>query len=513
MVLNDSADSATAVSKIGILLPGVLTFKNAGLTGSAIARTTALQSVSVESVLLTHVWQPFIGDEIDRLLESGRLLPTVEVSNLFVELARWASTAHSEGSATPHIDTILTKNGAARIFLEPFIDARATERASVQYYGDSDRIASVDLFSNGQAYAKVFANESGCIARIQEFDDSGKFQTDRFLTATGDVFLVYGSFGESGFGYYSVEGDSKEWIGSKEALIGYWLKRKFRSVELGALVSEFAPHAIHLDAIGEASAVLGTKSIYVLHSNHLKPPYRDARQARPGLADALERISEMDALVVLTDQQRFDLFKKYGHFSRMHVVPHAVEAARSARVGDRDPKLAVIISRVDPGKGHIPFVRAVAEHVNDWQGYRVEVWGAGQLCDELVSEIDRLGVGDIVRYCGFTTSPNEVYSRASVALFPNTQEAQPISVLEAKAVGAVPVGFDFKYGARSMISDCKSGIIVDPGDFSDLSWSCLSLLGNPELCASFASNAAAEANSRSSVDLGRDWKRLIESLQ
>lgn len=512
--MNESArHQASNTSTIGVLLPGVLTYKNAGLTGSAIARTTALSKTGINSTLLTHVWQPFIATEIEALVRSKRLLETIEVRNLFTDLeCRFGN--HEPEQHRYKIADYLTPSAFRNSPLGGHLPDEAIRRIETSFHPTGSSLNNVSITFESNNRLRLLADGSGFMTRYQFLDTEGTVAEDVYLDRSGRPYLKYGKDRQNNTGYQIIKEQAEwHWVGNKEALIALWIKTCFDAKPLRAIISELAPHALHIDALAEIASTTSITTVLALHSNHLTPPFRNPANVRKEFDSVFKRLSDIDALVVLTEQQRIDILKQYGNPELLHVIPHSVEENRSRGTSPTDRTLAVIVSRVDPGKGHIPLIRSIAKNRKQWLGYRVEIWGSGQLVHEVETAIAEEDVTDIVHYCGFTTDPHEVYARAAIALFPNTKEAQPLSVLEAMAAGATPIAFDFKYGARAMINDCDTGLLIDPDDFQDLSNSALTLLKNETLRDNYSKRAQESSTGRTPEQLGQDWAELFNDLQ
>lgn len=497
---------------VGILLPGVLTYKNAGLTGSAIARTTALSKVGIDSTLLTHVWQPFVDAEVQQLVTSGRLSSNIPVRNLFDDLKELFGrneAPHSNAS----IEIATTQQGLRLPQFKQHVPELKINSISTSYDTSGSYIYEVTIQFQTNNSTRLLADANGTVARTQQIDEAGRVTEDVYLDHRGKPFLKYGTSDAGKTGYTVLETTGNwQWIGNKQALIAFWIKTCFSDTPLSILISEMGPHAIHIEALSDISRSTPIKTIITLHSNHLTPPFRDPFKVRKEFDSAFRKIDQIDSLVVLTEQQKIDIIKLYGTLDKIHVIPHSAEETRSQGLSETEPNVAAIVSRIDPGKGHLPLIREIARNKDKWNGYKVEIWGNGQLVDEVKSAITENSVEGIVSYCGFTTNPTDVYSRAAIALFPNTKEAQPLSVLEAMAAGAVPVAFDFKYGARAMIQDCVTGLLVDPGDFRDLSASALTMLKNRKFREEYSQKSREVTSQRTPEILGHDWSDLFEAL-
>jgi len=98
------------------------------------------------------------------------------------------------------------------------------------------------------------------------------------------------------------------------------------------------------------------------------------------------------------------------------------------------------------------------------QPIRFDIYGDGAYRSELEALVERLGVGDKVRFMGWMESHDALITRMSDYrgyLVPSLAEANGIVVQEAMMVG-LPV-ICLKWGGPTMLADAQSAILVDPG--------------------------------------------------
>lgn len=152
-----------------------------------------------------------------------------------------------------------------------------------------------------------------------------------------------------------------------------------------------------------------------------------------------------DDVVVLTEEQRQDLWKQFGYQDFIHVIPHHMVPATG--VGPRDPKKVVMVGRFDEIKGHIPALNAFKEVLKTVPDARLELYGRGDEERNIKAEIERLGLGDSVTVPGFAEDASQVFSEASISIVASTYEGFCLSMAESMAAGCVPVCYSFQVRA------------------------------------------------------------------
>lgn len=133
-----------------------------------------------------------------------------------------------------------------------------------------------------------------------------------------------------------------------------------------------------------------------------------------------------------------------------------------------DPML-VCIARLSPEKGHLILLRAAAEARAQGARFSLRLIGEGAMRADLEGEVERLGLGECVRFDGWT---DEAGVRAALAsstalLLPSFSEGVPVVLMEAFQA-ARPVVASRVGGVGELVEAGTSGWLVPPGDVDAL---------------------------------------------
>jgi glycosyltransferase involved in cell wall biosynthesis len=157
-----------------------------------------------------------------------------------------------------------------------------------------------------------------------------------------------------------------------------------------------------------------------------------------------------------------------------------------------DDKTAVIIqvSRLEKGKGHLVHLEALSllKSMDGWVCWMV---GGPQRREEdeylghLQREAKRLGIADRVRFLGQRSDVPKLLAAADVFCQPNqAPESFGITFVEALWAGLPVITTGIGGGAEIIDDSC--GLLVEPGNTTQLARSLRSLIESPELRARFA---------------------------
>jgi glycosyltransferase involved in cell wall biosynthesis len=155
---------------------------------------------------------------------------------------------------------------------------------------------------------------------------------------------------------------------------------------------------------------------------------------------------------------------------RLAFVPNGLPEAPSApepEVHDGPPRI-LFLSNMLRAKGPLVLVKALGTLAA--RGIELTATLAGASVDdaftsEVITEIERLGLADRVRYVGavYGAAKHALFRTHDVFVFPTLADAFPLVVLEAMQAG-LPVVSSDEGAIPDMVLDGETGFVVPPGD-------------------------------------------------
>ena len=217
--------------------------------------------------------------------------------------------------------------------------------------------------------------------------------------------------------------------------------------------------------------------------------------ARPALFaySQIERLAAYwcDCMVTVSDFHRdWALELGIGHDDKLVSIPNGIiepdgcSSESYSRIRSEfniQPEQHLILSagRLATGKGLEDLLAAVA-HMREQgeQGLRVLLPGTGPLASKLDSEVERLGLSDVVKFPGFRTDVGALLAAADLVVLPSHREGLSIALLEAMAsrrpIVATAIGSNLE-----ATNNGESARIVPPGDPSRLAEAIIDILNDP----------------------------------
>jgi len=170
-------------------------------------------------------------------------------------------------------------------------------------------------------------------------------------------------------------------------------------------------------------------------------------------------------------------------------------ARRELRLEGRHPVLGVL-ARLVEDKGHTYLFQALEKVRARHPSALLLVAGLGPLESRLRAEAERRGLGAAVRFLGFRDDPAEITALLDVAILPSVGcDASSASIKEAMAMARPVVATDVG-GAREILDDGVTGLVVPPADPSALAAAILSLVEEATRAREMGARARASVTSR-----------------
>jgi L-malate glycosyltransferase len=152
-----------------------------------------------------------------------------------------------------------------------------------------------------------------------------------------------------------------------------------------------------------------------------------------------------------------------------------------------DPNHQIIlgtVARLTEAKGLSYLIQAVARLVNLYPQIKLVIIGEGELKADLQQLVAELNITDKTIFTGYLHRPQDLMSVFDIFVLPSLQEAMPLAILEAMALGKPVIGTKVG-GIPEQIVDGETGYLVPAKDIAALVDCLHRLIVNPELADSF----------------------------
>jgi L-malate glycosyltransferase len=165
----------------------------------------------------------------------------------------------------------------------------------------------------------------------------------------------------------------------------------------------------------------------------------------------------------------------------------------------------IVVANLRPEKGHDVLIEAAANVLLRYPDARFDIAGDGPEGRRLAERTRALGVEHAFTFLGHRDDVPSCLAAADIFVLPSRSEACPNAVLEAMAAG-LPIVASAVGGILELITDNRTGLLVQPDDPPALCRRICELMADPSRASQIGSAARAEAQSRYS------FERMVEAF-
>lgn len=202
----------------------------------------------------------------------------------------------------------------------------------------------------------------------------------------------------------------------------------------------------------------------IIHHVHGFPFHDHLSHARRWLYICLEYFASFLAQrVIFVNQEERRWAEQYlGLRGRAVTIYNGVQIDNSQVIGQRSrrKKVVAFVGRLweqkDPRTMIATFIHLARQGRHCW------IIGDGPYRFYVKQEIDRVGLGEWIRFWGWQEDMSRLWPLIDVLFLPSLWEGAPFTILEAMAHGIPVVATDIK-GNRELVKDGQTGFLFPPG--------------------------------------------------
>jgi glycosyltransferase involved in cell wall biosynthesis len=251
------------------------------------------------------------------------------------------------------------------------------------------------------------------------------------------------------------------------------------------------------------------RKIFMTHSIHLRP---GTDVIRLGNRQVLNNLNDIDALVLLTQQQRQDIIDRFGYRNNYYVIPHSIKISEISQKRTRDK--VVLISRLHEEKRLDHAIKAFKQVVKAKPEATLLIYGDGDERTKLQNLINKLGLQEHVKLMGYSSDVDEILQTAACSILTSQYEGFALVIQESIANGTPVIAYDIKYGPSDMIDHGVNGYLAENGDIEDLASSIINYLNkSTSEQQKFSAAAIEKASQFSNENFAKSWVKLFEQTE
>lgn len=170
---------------------------------------------------------------------------------------------------------------------------------------------------------------------------------------------------------------------------------------------------------------------------------------------------------------------------------------------NKEAKVIVSVGRLAYQKGFDMLIDAFSQ-ISKEVYCKLIIFGEGEQRKSLQSQIDALGLTDVISMPGYTKNPIAEMKAADLYVLSSRFEGSPNAIVEAMSVNTQVVAFDCPHGAREILKDGEVSMLVENSDMNGLIASCIRALQSNKKTKPDYSEAISRFYSKASANVYRD---------
>lgn len=170
-------------------------------------------------------------------------------------------------------------------------------------------------------------------------------------------------------------------------------------------------------------------------------------------------------------------------------------------------KKIVTIGRLTKQKNQKLLIAAFAKISRVYKDYQLEIFGDGELRNELIAYSKELGIQDSVIFNGVVQNIHERISDAEIFVLSSDYEGLSNALLEAMMMGLACISTRCA-GADEYIIDGENGLLIPIGDEEALIMALKKLLDNVKVRNQIGKNAATSVSHLGAYNIYKQWYEI-----
>lgn len=170
-------------------------------------------------------------------------------------------------------------------------------------------------------------------------------------------------------------------------------------------------------------------------------------------------MKKYDGIVSLTHE---DKEQNWRHWKNLFVIPNPVRLP--SIFSNLESKRIVAVGRLAYPKHFASLIRAFSSVINRFPTWSLDIYGEGNERDDLLAEIQSLGLSSSVRLMGGVSGVQSILAEYSLYAMSSRFEGFPLVLIEALSCGLPVVSYACPCGPKDIIRDGIDGFLVTPGD-------------------------------------------------
>lgn len=370
-----------------------------------------------------------------------------------------------------------------------FLGSRIIIREIYDYHGYLSSVQSIDIPTGIPTFETYYTVDGQiCMYKYYAIVDGKQILAKIVLIRHGVPYAQFNK--EADFIQYWLTGILEENLGGQDYLL---IDRNLHFFEIICNLKKRFSHI---------------KLISCLHNVHSKGDIMKG-QINFNYKAVFSNLQSIDQLVVLTQEQKKDIERRFGRNENIVVIPNNT-TKKTVNLETKEPYKCICLARYAVEKQHMDLIKAFKKVVKVIPEATLELYGSGDLKQAIVEKIKELNLTNHVFVNDFTNETEEIYKSASLSLLTSSVEGFPLFVLESLSYGVPVIAYDVKYGLKALIKDHTNGYLIKKGDTDAFAKKVINSLQNQDKLRELSIHAKESSLAFTEDKIAEKWSVILD---
>lgn len=179
---------------------------------------------------------------------------------------------------------------------------------------------------------------------------------------------------------------------------------------------------------------------------------------------------------------------------------------------DISNKRVISIGNLTAVKGYDLLINAWVLIKPNFPDWNLDIFGAGELENELNALINSFSLGDVVRLVGVTRNVEYELENSAFYVMSSRSEGLPMVLIESITCGLPIVAFDCETGPREIINNNDCGILVENGNIERLVEAIENMILDKDLRLKMSKNALVKSKDYELNHIMEEWIHIFQEI-
>lgn len=220
-------------------------------------------------------------------------------------------------------------------------------------------------------------------------------------------------------------------------------------------------------------------------------------------------LKKLDKYILLNETMQEDFLKHY-NFGNTCIIenPNRINGKKS----DLNNKIVIAVGRMTEQKNFETLINMWSDIKEKNINWTLRIIGDGPLREELLNQIKKLNLEDVIELKSFNSNIENEYYKADILAMTSIYEGFGLVLVEAQSCGLPTIAFDCPTGPRNIINDGIDGYLIENGDAKQFIKKLDDLMNNSEMKFKMGKNAIENSKRFDIEIITEKWIKLFNEI-